>query len=162
VFAGSVDGKPDTFVITGDIDAMWLRDSSAQVWPYLRFAQKDKRPAEMLEGLVRRHARSILIDPYANAFTRTTSDPPLSWARNDATTVTPGVAERKWEVDSLRQSARLAHGYWKSTGDTNPFDSTRKAAAWKTVETSREQMRLTDRGPYSFQRASQAPTSRLR
>ncbi len=161
VFAGSTDGKPDTFVITGDIDAMWLRDSSAQVWPYLQFAQKDKHLAEMLEGLVRRHARSILIDPYANAFTRTTSDPPLSWARNDATTMTPGVAERKWEADSLCQSARLAHGYWKSTGDTNPFDSTWKAAAWKTVETFREQLRLTDRGPYSFQRASKTPADSL-
>ncbi len=26
VFPGSFQGKPDTYVITGDIDAMWLRD----------------------------------------------------------------------------------------------------------------------------------------
>ena len=51
VFVGSTDGRPDTFVITGDIDAMWLRDSSAQVWPYLQFAQKDSRLAEMLGGV---------------------------------------------------------------------------------------------------------------
>ena len=41
VFPGSYEGHPDTFVITGDIDAMWLRDSSAQVWPYLPFARDD-------------------------------------------------------------------------------------------------------------------------
>src|SRR4051794_19371214 len=34
---GSFEGKPDTVVVTGDIPAMWLRDSSAQVWPYLQF-----------------------------------------------------------------------------------------------------------------------------
>src|SRR5258706_9611850 len=35
VVAGGTDARPDTFVVTGDIDAMWLRDSTAQVWPYL-------------------------------------------------------------------------------------------------------------------------------
>jgi meiotically up-regulated gene 157 (Mug157) protein len=65
VFPGTQDGKPDTFVITGDIDATWLQDSSAQISPYLRFVKRYKRLADLLEGVVRRHARSILIDPFA-------------------------------------------------------------------------------------------------
>lgn len=161
VFAGTVEGEPDTFVITGDIDAMWLRDSSAQVWPYLQFAREDKHLKEMLQGVVRRHAQCILIDPYANAFTKSTSDPALSWARNDFTTMLPGVAERKWEIDSLCHVLRLAHGYWQLTGDVSPFDNAWKAAAWKIVETFRQQQRIQDPGPYSFQRSARNPTDTL-
>lgn len=161
VFPGSFAGNPDTFVITGDIDAMWLRDSSAQVWPYLRFARREKRLADLLEGVIRRQARMILIDPYANAFTRTTSDPPLPWAVNDKTEMKPGVAERKWEVDSLCYTVRLAHGYWRETGNPRPFDSEWKAAAWKILETFREQQRFNGPGPYSFMRRTLSPTDTL-
>ena len=49
-----IDGKPDTFVITGDINAMWLRDSSAQVWPYLPLVNKDKKLKELLAGVINR------------------------------------------------------------------------------------------------------------
>ncbi len=122
VFPGTYEGQPDTFVITGDIDAMWLRDSSAQVWPYLRFANEDKQLASLIEGVIRRQSRCILLDPYANAFMRSTSDKPLSWAVHDETDMFPGVGERKWEVDSLCYTIRLAHGYWKATGSTAPFD----------------------------------------
>jgi hypothetical protein len=158
VFTGILNGLPDTFVITGDIDAMWLRDSSAQVWPYLPFAKQDKALASLLEGIVRRHARMILIDPYANAFLRSTSDHPLSWSLDDKTEMKPGVAERKWEIDSLCYPIRLAHGYWSHTGDVKPFDGQWKAAAWKIVETFREQQRLTGKGPYSFARSTTIPT----
>jgi hypothetical protein len=158
VFPGTWEGLPDTFVITGDIDAMWLRDSSAQVWPYLPFAKQDKRLADLLEGLVRRQARMILIDPYANAFLRNTSASPLSWAIHDKTEMKPGVAERKWEIDSLCYTIRLAHGYWHYTGDAKPFNAEWKAAAWKIIETFREQQRLTGKGPYSFTRMASAPT----
>jgi meiotically up-regulated gene 157 (Mug157) protein len=157
VYPGTFDGKPDTFVVTGDIDAMWLRDSAAQVWPYLQFAKNDSRLKLLIEGLVRRQARMVLIDPYANAFTRSTSDPPLPWAAHDKTVMAPGVAERKWEVDSLCYVVRLAHGYWRNTGDTAPFDSQWKAAAWKIISTFREQQRLDARGPYSFARMSFVP-----
>ena len=99
VFPGSYEGKPDTYVVTGDIDAMWLRDSSAQVWPYLPLAKEDPKLRELLEGLIRRQARMIILDPYANAFMRDPAAAPLSWAVHDITNHHPGVGERKWEID---------------------------------------------------------------
>jgi hypothetical protein len=159
-FRNESDG-PDTFVITGDIDAMWLRDSSSQVWPYLQFAREDPQLRLMLAGVVRRQAKLILIDPYANAFVRSPEDPPLRWAVSDATSMAPSVAERKWEVDSLCHVVRLAHGYWQATGDTSPFDAAWKASAWKIVETFREQQRKDGQGPYRFQRSSKNPTDTL-
>ena len=161
VFPGSFEGKPDTYIVTGDIDAMWLRDSSAQVTPYLALAKKDPRLRELLEGVIRRQARMILIDSYANAFMRDTTAPPLKWAVNDKTKHYPGVGERKWEVDSLCYPIRLAYGYWQQTGDTGPFDAQWKEAAWTIVRTFRAQQRKQGRGPYSFQRESEIPTDTL-
>jgi meiotically up-regulated gene 157 (Mug157) protein len=151
-------GVPDTFVITGDIDAMWLRDSSAQVWPYLPLAKSDPALREMLGGLIRRQSRCILIDPYANAFMPDPSSPPLSWAVHDATEKHPGVGERKWEIDSLCYPIRLAHGYWKNTGDAAPFDAAWLKAMRTVVQTFRQQQRKTSPGPYKFQRLSENPT----
>ncbi len=158
VFPGTFDGSPDTFVITGDIDAMWLRDSSAQVHPYVSFASEDPALARLLQGVVRRQTRCILIDPYANAFTRNTSDPPLSWAVHDQTQMKPGVAERKWEIDSLCYPVRLAHAYWRATGDVSLFDAEWKAAAWKIVATFTEQQRIHGKGPYHFMRLTPIPS----
>lgn len=161
VHAGAFDGKPDTYVVTGDIDAMWLRDSSAQVWPYLEFVRKDAQLRTLLEGVIRRQARMILIDPYANAFTRETSDPPLPWAVHDRTKLYPGVAERKWEIDSLCYTIRLAHGYWQATGDAGPFGAQWKAAAEAILRTFAEQQRKQSPGPYSFQRQAASPYDTL-
>lgn len=158
---GTFEGKPDTAVLTGDIQAMWLRDSSAQVWPYLPLAGKDARLRALLEGVIRRQARCILIDPYANAFMADLTQPPLEWSRTDKTELKQGVGERKWEVDSLCYPVRLSHGYWKATGDTVPFDA-RWAGAMKTiVATFRTQQRKTGPGPYSFMRASTVSTEML-
>jgi uncharacterized protein len=161
VFPGAYEGRPDTFVITGDIDAMWLRDSSAQVWPYLRFCREDTKLAALIEGVIRRQTRCILIDPYANAFLRTNSSKPLSWAVHDDTTMKPGVGERKWEIDSLCYTVRLAHGYWQNTGNTAPFDAQWREAARTIVRTFREQQRKDGPGPYLFQRSSPRPSDTL-
>jgi meiotically up-regulated gene 157 (Mug157) protein len=158
VTPGMYEGKPDTFVITGDIDAMWLRDSSAQVWPYLPFCKADPKLSTLIEGVIRRQTRCILLDPYANAFLPSTSSAPLSWAVHDETEMKPGVGERKWEIDSLCYTIRLAHGYWKATGSTAAFDSQWQAAAQAIVRTFREQQRLHSPGPYHFQRSSPIPS----
>jgi uncharacterized protein len=157
VVPGAFDKLPDTYVVTGDIDAMWLRDSSAQVWPYLRLALKDARLRILLEGVIRRQTRMILLDPYANAFTRQPTDPPLSWAAGDRTEHRAGVAERKWEIDSLCFPIRLAYGYWQTTGHAGPFDAHWRAAAAAILRTFTEQQRKQSQGPYSFQRKAESP-----
>lgn len=158
VYPGTYEGHPDTYVVTGDIDAMWLRDSSAQVWPYLPLARTDKPLRILLEGVIRRQTRMILIDPYANAFVRDAKAAPLSWAVQDQTLHQPGVGERKWEVDSLCYPLRLAHGYWKATGDVSPFDAQWQKMAWTILQTFRTQQRKHDAGPYHFQRNTATPT----
>ncbi len=158
---GKFEGKPDTAVITGDIPAMWLRDSSAQVWPYLPLASKDERLRELLEGVIRRQTRCLLIDTYANCFMADLNAPPLEWSVKDKTDMKPGVGERKYELDSLCYPIRLAHGYWKQTGDTRPFDSAWKLAMQSVLNTMRVQQRKEDNGPYHFQRSSPHPTDTL-
>ena len=158
VRTGTVDGKPDTFVITGDINAMWLRDSTAQVWPYLPLAREDRKLRTLLAGVVNRQTRSVLIDPYANAFNYGPTGG--EWS-SDRTRMKPELHERKWEIDSLCYTVRLAHGYWKATGDTACFDKQWQDAAAVIVKTFREQQRMENRGPYSFQRNTTNPTDSL-
>jgi meiotically up-regulated gene 157 (Mug157) protein len=158
---GTFDGHPDTAVLTGDIAAMWLRDSSAQVWPYLPLAAKDPALRQLLEGVLRRQARCLLIDPYANAFMADLSAPPLPWSLHDKTELKPGVGERKYELDSLCYPIRLAHGYWRHTGDTQPFDAQWRKAMQLVVATMRVQQRKHGLGPYTFQRTSSVSTETL-
>jgi len=162
VYMGTVDGKPDAFVITGDIPCLWLRDSTAQVLPYLHLVERDPALADLFRGLIARQSRSILIDPYANAFMH---DPAartdLSWALQDDTEMRPGVAERKWEIDSLCYAMRLAQRYWRQTADRTPFDDIWVQAARSCVATLREQQRKGDAGPYRFQRSSPRQTETL-
>lgn len=158
---GTFEGKPDTAVLTGDIAAMWLRDSSAQVWPYLPLAKNDRKLRDLLEGVIRRQARCILIDPYANAFMADLNAPALPWSLKDKTELRRGVGERKWEVDSLCYPIRLSYGYWKQTGDVGPFDQRWHEAMRLIVDTFRVQQRKQGDGPYRFQRESTATTETL-
>jgi len=158
---GEFEGKPDTVVITGDIAAMWMRDSSAQVWPYLALAAKDDRLRALLEGVIRRQARCLLIDTYANAFMADLSAKPLEWSRTDQTEMRQGVGERKYELDSLCYPIRLAHGYWKSTGGTQPFDARWAEGMRRVLATMRVQQRRHGEGPYRFKRMAANPTDSL-
>ena len=159
VTMGQADGHADAFVVTGDIDALWLRDSAAQLRPYLHLVSGDAQLQQLYRGLIRRHARCVLIDPYANAFMRDPTAPSnLDWSRSDRTEMKPGVAERKWEVDSLCYVLRLAHDYWQASGDTEPFDATWSEAARTIVATFKAQQRKAGPGPYRFQRRSDQPT----
>src|SRR3546814_12049529 len=81
---------------------MWLRDSSAQVQPYIHLVAKDPKLKRLFQGLLQRQARCILIDPYANAFDKDPTAPSqLEWSQTDKPEMKPGVAERKWEIASL-------------------------------------------------------------
>lgn len=150
------DGRPDTYVITGDIDAMWLRDSSAQVWPYLPLLREDADLQHLIAGVINRQSRCILKDPYANAFYKD-ENKVSEWA-SDLTDMKPGVHERKWEIDSLCYPIRLAHGYWRATGDESPFNSEWHDAVALTLQTFKEQQRKTGRGPYHFMRKTEIQT----
>jgi len=155
---GQLDGKPDTFVITGDIPAMWLRDSTAQVWPYLPLIRDDKPLQQLIVGVINRQTRCILIDPYANAFN---FDSEGSEWDHDLTAMKPQLHERKWEIDSLCYPIRLAHGYWQTTGDASPFDSRWQDAMRLVIKTFREQQRKDGPGPYSFLRQTTTPNDTL-
>ncbi|MCX6232202.1 MAG: glycoside hydrolase family 125 protein [Bacteroidetes bacterium] len=147
-----INGKPDTYVITGDIDAMWLRDSTAQVWPYLPLINKDNELAALIKGVIYRQTNCILLDPYANAFYKDVNK--ISEWKSDLTDMKPGIHERKWEIDSLCYPIRLAHGYWKQSGDTSVFNKNWKIAMQMVLKTFREQQRFDGHGPYKFQRTT--------
>ncbi len=151
-----VDNKPDTYVITGDIDAMWMRDSTAQVWPYLSLIKKDKDLQQLIAGVINRQTSNVLKDPYANAFYKDAAKE-SEW-KTDLTPMQPGIHERKWEIDSLCYPIRLSYNYYKITGDTSPFDAQWKEAIKTILKTFKEQQRKKSNGPYSFQRITSFAT----
>src|SRR5580692_9003557 len=56
-----------TYVQTGDIPAMWLRDSAAQTIPYVRFYTSYPALRYTFFGVIQRDAKNILVDPHAEA-----------------------------------------------------------------------------------------------
>lgn len=146
-----IDGEDDTFVYTGDIPAMWLRDSGAQVWPYVQFANKDEKLRKMIRGVILRQFKCINIDRYANAF----NDGPTGagW-QTDETEMRPEVFERKYEIDSLCYPIRLAYWYWLITGDSSVFGDDWLRAIANILLTFHEQQRKDGLGPYRFYRVT--------
>ncbi len=155
----TTNGKPDSFIITGDIDAMWLRDSSAQVNGYLPLCPQDAHLSQMIVGLIHRQAACIQLDPYANAFYKDATR--VSIWKNDHTLMKPGVHERKWELDSLCYCIRLAYQYVQITRDTSPFDDEWKQAMHRAVETMIDQQRKDGKGGYSFTRDGRPSDSQV-
>ena len=146
------DGKNDTFVYTGDIHAMWLRDSGAQVWPYVQLANKDPELKKMLAGVINRQFKCINIDPYANAFNMNAEGG--EWM-SDLTAMKPELHERKWEIDSLCYPLRLAYHYWQVTGDTSVFGAEWLEAIRNIYTTFCQQQRKEGVSPYKFQRKTE-------
>jgi hypothetical protein len=139
----------NTFVITGDINAMWLRDSSAQVLPYLQFMTIDEDVRLMVKGLLRQQFEFIRRNQYANAFN-------------------PGgsVFELKFEIDSLIYPLWLAYEYYRITNDDSIYDTFFWMALTAVLDTldqervhSDENYRITnqtdrDAGPHEVNTAS--------
>jgi len=150
---------PDTYVITGDIPAMWLRDSAAQLYPYMRFLREDDGLARVVRGLVHRHHRCVLLDPYANAFTFGPND--ASEHATDLTTMKPGVFERKYEVDSLCAVIHLTYRYWQVTGDTAVLDDTWRRAMQRILDVWTLEQHHEERSGYRFARLQCPPTDTL-
>lgn len=137
----------EAFVVTGDIPAMWLRDSSAQVRHYLPFAKEDAQLQALLEGLIACQAKYICIDPYANAFNE---EPNGNRWDEDETFLTPWTWERKYETDSLCYPVWLAWSYWRAAGRAQVFTPQWREAARKILETLRTEQNHREQSPYRF------------
>lgn len=134
---------PETFVITGDIDAMWLRDSTFQLQPYLHFSS-DSGLRKLINGAIQTQASFVIQSPYCNAF-----QPPkaahLRPANNNQHDIVhppydPDVVfECKYEIDSLSSFLRLSRQYFDATGDTTMFSKQWIKAVQRVLKVVQEQ-----------------------
>ena len=149
-----------TFVLTGDIPAMWLRDSTAQVRPYLAVAGSDPDLADMIAGLVRLQFRYIGIDAYANAFNEEPNG--HTWDPNDRSDFSsPWLWERKYELDSLCYPLQLAWLLYANTGRTDHFDAVFVSGAKRILDVIETEQDHAARSPYFFVRDCDIPTESL-
>lgn len=119
---------PETFVVTGDIHAEWLRDSARQLSVYQPFVKYDEKLRELIKGAIRTQEKYIMNSPYCNAF----HPPPGSGVKKGNTAkddVIPRpdwnqVFECKYEIDSLASFLTLTNDYLESSdGDTSIITS---------------------------------------
>ncbi|WP_200940907.1 glycoside hydrolase family 125 protein [Devosia sp. Leaf420] len=145
----TVTRLPDgtAFVITGDIPAMWLRDSTAQLAPFLHFAHQDAGLADLIAAVSRRQLDYVLLDPYANAFNATDN----AAGHKDVFPQSPWVWERKYEIDSLAYTIQLAYDLWATTGRTDHLKSF-EAVAKVVIQTWRTEQDHERNSTYRFER----------
>ncbi|HIX69298.1 MAG TPA: glycoside hydrolase family 125 protein [Candidatus Enterococcus stercoravium] len=137
-----------TFLLTGDIPAMWLRDSTAQVRPYLVIAKEDEDLAVMISGLVKKQFFYINIDPYANAFNEADNG---AGHQDDHTEMNGWIWERKYEIDSLCYPVQLAYLLYKNTGRTDQFNEDFVAGVKKILQVFTTEQDH-NQSPYTFVR----------
>lgn len=135
------------YVITGDIPAMWLRDSTAQIRPYLFLGEKDEKIKDLIAGLVKRQFFYICVDPYANAFNEGPTG--ACWEKDDPDQ-SPWVWERKFEIDSLCYPVQLAWLLWKNTGCTAQFDENFRKGVWKILDVFQTEQNHEEKSSYVF------------
>lgn len=148
----------EVFLITGDIHAMWLRDSSAQVIHYLPFLKKYPILEELVRGLIKRQFRYILIDPYANAFNEEANG---NCQDVDITDSTPWNWERKYEVDSLCYPLWLLHEYFEKTGDQDIFTNEVQQGLLQIVSLWKREQNHDRDSAYHFERRNCPPSDTL-
>jgi uncharacterized protein len=137
-----------TFLLTGDIPAMWLRDSTAQVRPYLVIAKEDEDLASMISGLVKKQFYYITIDPYANAFNESANG---AGHQTDDTEMNDWIWERKYEIDSLCYPIQLAYLLYKNTGRTDQFNDDFVTGIKKSLDVFVTEQNHAE-SPYRFER----------
>lgn len=171
------DGKwegAQSFVITGDINAEWLRDSTNQLSPYHALAKSDPAIHTLLLGAINTQVEYIIESPYCNAFQPPpiTNLPPTTNKQEDV--VHPMyeptfVFECKYELDSLAHFLALANDFYENTGSTE-FIHTRWTAALETLlDVLGQQAKSTfdpethkyARNEYTFQRRTDLGTETL-
>ena len=152
--------EPDgsVFVLTGDIPAMWLRDSACQMRPYLILCGKDPILCGLIEGVIKRQIACILSDPYANAFNETANG--RGW-QQDHTAMKPFLWERKYEIDSLCYPIQLSYLYWKNSGRVSHFSAEWKQAAELILQTCRTEQHHETQSAYRFERTDCPPSDTL-
>lgn len=151
------DGDDRIFVLTGDIPAMWQRDTTAQIRPYLIMAQHDPAMAEVITKVVRRLFFNMNLDPYANAFNQSANN---AGHQDDATAMTPWLWERKYELDSLCYPVQLAYLLWQNTGRTDHFDASFRSGVEKMIQVIRTEQHH-ETSPYRFERDHDRPEDTL-
>ncbi|KAJ2159337.1 hypothetical protein GGF46_003084 [Coemansia sp. RSA 552] len=127
---------PYTFLVTGDITAQWIRDSSNQVLPYLPYASDDNGLRLLIEGLVNMQAEELLEYPFGNAFQppRRSGLEPTENGIAKNTNVQPPydtdqVFEAKFELDSFASFLQISTAFWRAT-NTHGFVT---SPSWSTA-----------------------------
>ena len=145
----------DVYLITGDIDAMWLRDSSAQVLQYLEIAPETEEVQNLIKGLLCRQFKCILSDPYANAFNFEANG--HGHNEDECGERNPWVFERKFELDSLCYPLFLASRYYRYTKDITVFGGKFIIAAEKILDVFETEQNHGEKSGYYHYRPTETP-----